>query len=191
VPRLGIIAPRLGKLVKAAREVEVREIICGPITMILGLRTIMRSLTKFVPGIGEVLGGVTVATMAATTATFVPAIVLVEQTAQLLSDDHSEGTSEHTSGDSSEETSDSISISRHSVFSIVARGAPRLLHADARVPADGAIKAEANPSFCDMPHFRSVTTRPQARLRHARRGHGMLSFSGNSMPSKARLRLTM
>jgi hypothetical protein len=121
---------RVGKLRHAAAVVSVPEIISG-------VTTILRCRIKFILRPAEVMEGFTEATMivavamvammaivamvAIVAATFVPAIVLVEQTAQLPSDDHSEGTSEHASGDSSEETSDSISISRHSVFSIVAR----------------------------------------------------------------------
>jgi hypothetical protein len=140
-----LMPTRVGKLLKAAAEVSVPEIIPG-------LTTIMRCLTKFMIRPAEVMEGfteattmvvavVTVAMVAIVAATFVPAVVLVEQTAQLLSDHHSEGTSEHTSGDSSEDTSEpTISISRHSVFSIVARGCPRLLDADARVPVTGRLR---------------------------------------------------
>jgi hypothetical protein len=59
VPRRGVIVPRLGKLVSAADEVSVREIIRGPITMILGLRTIMPGLTKFMPGLMTFMPGLT------------------------------------------------------------------------------------------------------------------------------------
>jgi hypothetical protein len=124
-----LMPSRFSKLRPAAADVSVPEIIPG-------LTTIVRCLTKFTIRPAEVMEGFTEATMvvavvtvamaamvAIVAATFVPAVVLVEQTAQLLSDHHSEGTSEYTSGDSSEDTSESISISRHSVFSIVARGA--------------------------------------------------------------------
>ena len=124
-----LMPTRVGKLRHAAAVVSVPEIIPS-------LTTILRCRIKFILRPAEVMEGFTEATMivavamaamvamvAIVAATFVPAIVLVEQTAQLLSDDHSEGTSENTAGDGSEETSDSISISRHSVFSIVARGA--------------------------------------------------------------------
>jgi hypothetical protein len=59
VPRRGVIVPRLGKLVSAADEVSVREIIRGSITMILGLRTIMPGLTKFMPGLMTFMPGLT------------------------------------------------------------------------------------------------------------------------------------
>jgi hypothetical protein len=52
----------------------------------------------------------------------------------------------------------------HSVHvdSSFSRGCPRLPHADARVPMTGpSIKAQANPSFCDMPHR---LPSPQRRL---------------------------
>ena len=49
-------------------------------------------------------------------------------------------------------------------YSPLSLGCPRLPHADAQVPADGLIKPEENPSFCDLEHAR-------------RRGHQMLLFS--------------
>lgn len=59
------------------------------------------------------------------------------------------------------------------------------------MPADGSIKTEANPSFCDLQHARSVTTLQQANSAAARTPTPkMLSFSGNSVPAKVRLRRT-
>jgi hypothetical protein len=127
VTRLVIITPRLAKLVEAADEVAVREIIRSPTTMILGLRAIMRGLTKFMtgltklmvglmkfmPGIGEVLGGVTAATIAATAATIA---LVFERVTDFRTDHTSDGTSESKSDDTSY-------IKTHVTFSIVARGA--------------------------------------------------------------------
>jgi hypothetical protein len=59
------------------------------------------------------------------------------------------------------------------------------------VPADGLIKTEANPPFCDLQHFRSVTTLQQANSASARTPTPkMLSFLENSVPAQVRLRLT-
>jgi hypothetical protein len=128
VTRLVIITPRLAKLVQAAEDVAVREIIRSPTTMILGLRAIMRGLTKFMtgltklmvglmkfmPGIGEVLGGVTAATMAATAATTIA--LVFERVTDFRTDHTSDGTSDGKSDDTSY-------IKTHVIFSIVARGA--------------------------------------------------------------------
>ena len=127
VTRRVIITPRLGKLVQAAEEVAVREIIRSPTTMILGLRAIMRGLTKFMtgltklmvglmkfmPGIGEVLGGVTAATIAVTAATIA---LVFERVTDFRTDHTSDGTSESKSDETSY-------IETHVTFSIVARGA--------------------------------------------------------------------
>jgi len=188
VPRLALIAPRLAKLVQAAEDVSVREIIRGPTTMILGLRTIMRgltkfmpALTKFIPSIGDVLGSITVATVATLAATAAAATVLavvLERTLHFMTDfrtDHgSEGTSEGTSDGTSDQTSD---IETHSTFSIVARDARACSMPTPGCLLTGPFKTQANPSFCDMPHVRSVTPLARARLRHACRSHRMLTFS--------------
>jgi len=127
VTRRVIITPRFAKLVQAAEEVAVREIIRSPTTMILGLRAIMRGLTKFMtgltklmvglmkfmPGIGEVLGGVTAATIAVTAATIALVFERVTDFRFFL-------TATGTSESKSDETS---YIKTHVTFSIVARGA--------------------------------------------------------------------
>jgi len=61
--RLGLIVARRAKLVHAAEDVSVPEIILGLMKMMPGLRTIMPGLTKFMPGLGEVFGGVTACSM--------------------------------------------------------------------------------------------------------------------------------
>ena len=138
VTRLVIVTPRLAKLVQAAEEVAVREIIRSPTTMILGLRAIMRGLTKFMigltklmvglmkfmPGIGEVLGGVTAATMAATAATIA---LVFERVTDFRTDHTSDGTSESKSDDTSD-------IKTHVTFSIVARDAR-----DGSMPTPGCL----------------------------------------------------
>jgi hypothetical protein len=95
--------------VQAAEEVAVREIIRSPITMILGLRAIMRGLTKFmtgltklmaglmkfIPGISEVLGGVTAATIA----------LVFERFTDFRTDHTSDGTAESKSDGTANEAS--------------------------------------------------------------------------------------
>jgi hypothetical protein len=61
------------------------------------------------------------------------------------------------------------------------------------VPADGLIKPEANPFFCDMPHVLPDRRSFAASLAVARTRKALKYsvFERNGMPSQARLRLTM
>lgn len=133
VTRLVIIMPGLGKLVQAAEDVAMREIVRSPITMILGLRAIMRGLakfmtgltklvvglTKFMTGISKVLGGVTAATIA----------LAFEGFPDFRTDHASDGTADCKSDETSY-------IETHVTYSIVARDAR-----DGSMPTPGCLHA--------------------------------------------------
>ena len=121
---------------------------------------ILLSVTEVFPRHAEVLGGFTevttvVAAMVAVMA--MVAVVTMMAVVVVVIEDIVQETSDETSRKTWQQT-------EHELFSIVARGACACLMPTLKVPADGLIKTEANPSFCDLQHAR-------------RRGHKMLFFT--------------
>ena len=136
----------VGQFLHAAEDVSAREILL--------------SVTEVFPRHAEVLGGFTevttvVAAMVAVMA--MVAVVTMMAVVVVVIEDIVQETSDETSRKTWQQT-------EHELFSIVARGACACLMPTLKVPADGLIKTEANPSFCDLQHAR-------------RRGHKMLFFT--------------
>jgi hypothetical protein len=128
---------------QAANDVAAREILLG--------------VTEIFPRHAEVLGGFAEVIVAVAAMVAVVAVVAMMAVIVIVIEDIVQETSDETSRKTWEQT-------EHELFSIVARGARACLMPTLKVPADGLIKTEANPSFCDLQHVR-------------RRGHKMLFFS--------------
>jgi hypothetical protein len=133
-----------GQFFQAADEIPAREILLG--------------VTEIFPRHAEVLGGFTeVTTVVAAMVMMAVVTMMAMMVVVIVIEDVIQETSDETSRKTWQQT-------EHELFSIVARGACACLMPTLKVPADGLIKTEANPSFCDLQHAR-------------RRGHKMLFFS--------------